>query len=1235
VTSILLEYRLRIRDAANLTDALTISSVRGDTLPYLEGPPTCDGQEINPLTGEFRSGSYTGYIVDAITSGTIRVFTSQLEDSNFRQQLVGRIAYWEFRTNGGAWAVLGAGYLTLIRLVDGVRWEVTISDATRVDDNALAFSPKHGALALTANASAGATSLTVAALPFAIASGSALVFISGKQATVSAAAAAGATSVSVVGGTVTVAAPGASAGATTVPVTALTAAIPISFVIFFVSGKHAILTANASVGATSLTVEGLESALSAGDSAILSPALSSGDTAPISESFSSYFARWPNRGCLFGGPITGGFLDVPDLGGWIVTAKENVVGYGNDVGSPVGTTGVTFLALVLGYVPPSLKPTTDINAPGMAQVPNTAAETLVTHNYSDAPGFPAQFHSFWPGLVYQIAPASTGFTGAESEFYAPEDASVFPGISSNGKNADIIDTRPKNKRHGLFAATTSLAIGATPLRIRGFTALPTDASPLYWTGHPIDLATALLDEQGRAYDASSVTTVRQAIGADRRLSLRIGSELPGVNAILSGAVYAPFGIGIRVNAAGVLEFFTTRIFNNSPPSTTITAADIQHGTGVQSWFELDEATAIRKVVFEYDNFTLTQETDKTPPDGIAVQHIQIERTNGDPGAVGTGVVSFSVPGMVHAKDAQLSRYPVYTPDGTVQSWVNQLVYEIFDRWGRGVITGELPLLRGGAGDSLKIGDECLNQIPQLPNKNKRIVDDGTVGARAMQIIRLTPTPRGNLIKLIDSGPNAAAVATLPTHTIAVTPGRRALRFAQLKITNATTLNAALCGVEIQMAVTTGAAPASTDYASAGRAEYGKVPTTPITLAGVLAGRAVYARARSTQYGARPSAWTTPVSVSLTALNPPSSLVLTPNGADGSQMLATWTPGANADQSAVDVYVRPSAQPASTAVRVQILDAGSARYNLEGLTPNTSYTVGVQSRDALHNDTSVMVEATNTTANVTVALPIPKRPQIFTGSHHPKTGVLKADGVYGLAVQASTTPSSIEFWEALETGVGAGTYGTAALVDTVASVQGDWTMLQRIAPNDGLRRQLQARHVRDGSTASALTAVQTVTPWGTPTPLAKVAPETSLSRFRCKVKRSAVTVLTTGISANIGWDTEIFDVGNLHDNATNNDRITIPTDGDTGLWLIICNFQFASNATAGRRDVTIVDNTLAVIGRWQDPDNNGGTTNGQVFAVVDSPAAGSWYRVVAFQGSGVNQNFDGGGDPPNFQAIHLW
>lgn len=96
------------------------------------------------------------------------------------------------------------------------------------------------------------------------------------------------------------------------------------------------------------------------------------------------------------------------------------------------------------------------------------------------------------------------------------------------------------------------------------------------------------------------------------------------------------------------------------------------------------------------------------------------------------------------------------------------------------------------------------------------------------------------------------------------------------------------------------------------------------------------------------------------------------------------------------------------------------------------------------------------------------------------GAPHLDGTYGMAVWATAFPSTVEFWEAVETAVGSGTYGSFAVVGApVPSVQGDWTVYRRIAPNDGLRRQIKARHVKDGATASAFTAAVTVSPWTTP------------------------------------------------------------------------------------------------------------------------------------------------------------
>lgn len=139
----LLEYRLRVKVASTVgdpdpaTDAFTISSVPADTLPFLAGPPTGDGQEVDPITGSVRTGAYTVEVVDATTgtdgTGTIRALTNRLEDAGFRQQLLSRRAIVEVRVDGGGYTPLISGFVLGVRLVSPVRYALTIGDTRRVE----------------------------------------------------------------------------------------------------------------------------------------------------------------------------------------------------------------------------------------------------------------------------------------------------------------------------------------------------------------------------------------------------------------------------------------------------------------------------------------------------------------------------------------------------------------------------------------------------------------------------------------------------------------------------------------------------------------------------------------------------------------------------------------------------------------------------------------------------------------------------------------------------------------------------------------------------------------------------------------------------------------------------------------------------------------------------------------------------------------------------------------------
>lgn len=158
-------YRLRIRTvstpaAPNGTDnALVITSIATAENPYLAEPPEGDGQEVDLLTGQIRSGAYRvrvidaevasdgegwgfdwGYDWDGAGDGTQRVVTRVLEDVQYRQQLLSRRAYIETTDNGGyTWQELYAGYITSVILSTAIAYDFTIGDTRRIESSRRIF----------------------------------------------------------------------------------------------------------------------------------------------------------------------------------------------------------------------------------------------------------------------------------------------------------------------------------------------------------------------------------------------------------------------------------------------------------------------------------------------------------------------------------------------------------------------------------------------------------------------------------------------------------------------------------------------------------------------------------------------------------------------------------------------------------------------------------------------------------------------------------------------------------------------------------------------------------------------------------------------------------------------------------------------------------------------------------------------------------------------------------------
>lgn len=991
-------FTLSVYNAAGTSVEFAVSSVVGDTLPHLTSEPIGDGQEFDPLTGETRAGQYTGRIADAITSGTDRVITSRLEDANFRQQLMRRKAILK-KTTGGSDVVLCAGLLTRLALVGVAEYEYEVTDRTRIRRGVKLFAPRTGTVILTAGAVSGATTLACQALPIAL---------------------------------------------------------PKNTMLNFGAGKIHVVATTAAASATSITTTG-----KGADGSTNALAVSNGDQANYREGISDFLSRWPTRGCVFGGPILGdGFMGVPNKGGWVFRLQR----------WPNGATG-PFLRFLQGYGPPDFnKWLTDINDLALAKATNDRVGPWNARGGVDATGAKmlvpgplttfdqAERSGFAKDLVVEILSeyAATSYGYYQPSIFVLTAGEAAPSLVDVGRAAGGglpaydagVWLTPMNSTQ---YTASGLPAHLTTVRARAFTVGLSELSPLYLDDHPVNIIGTALTELGYTYDSASATTTTETIGSDIRWRDRIVAS-PDAGEYIA-QLQAAFGIGLRPQDDGDLEFFASRIFSNSPPSVEITAADVvdPDEIGPGPVFEISEQTAIKKVVVEFNSITAAPfNSAERPPDGIVVQPVRIERTNGDPGAVGDRVHTWTLTGMV-------SRLSSQKPDLT---YFDVPIREVFDRWGRGVIECSLALLRGGSADAAKLGDEVIVTLPQLPNKKKRYGDDNSVGGRAMQIVRLTQQVWGALAKLIDSGPNAQPYGTAPTISIA-TSSDYPKTVADLTITNAGTLNAAGAGARVQMAVTTGGAPVSGAYSDVMLFPPGQIPTAAFPLPDVIAGRRVYAKVRAEIPASnRPSSYSSASNVTLSSYTAPSGVSVSADSSDGTKATISWTVGESTLRT--DVFFRvTSGSSASDDVLVESLQPGANRFTLSMLKPSTGYTITVQHRDPISGDVSAKATGTVTTDADVAALPAPQGVRGFVGVQDASFGIPTDRSSFGIAGSSNLVPMDLEAYSALETGVGAGTYGDFYFMGRVAARQATITAIASRAPGDGLRRQIKMRQLPTG------------------------------------------------------------------------------------------------------------------------------------------------------------------------------
>lgn len=135
--------------------------------------------------------------------------------------------------------------------------------------------------------------------------------------------------------------------------------------------------------------------------------------------------------------------------------------------------------------------------------------------------------------------------------------------------------------------------------------------------------------------------------------------------------------------------------------------------------------------------------------------------------------------------------------------------------------------------------------------------------------------------------------------------------------------------------------------------------------------------------------------------------------------------------------------------------------------------------------------------------------------------------------------------------------------------------------------------------------------------------------RCQIAHSTTQSIANSTDTVVAFNTDDLDSAALHDTATNNSRITIPT-GQGGLWLFTGYVEFAASATGQRKLALRVDGATVVAQQLVDAAAAGVTTGLNV-ALLAVRTASQYVELVVNQNSGGALNLSAS---PRFMAVRV-
>jgi hypothetical protein len=486
--------------------------------------------------------------------------------------------------------------------------------------------------------------------------------------------------------------------------------------------------------------------------------------------------NFPKVSCIIGGPIPGGFGFATGLQLDYGPVRFKVIANPSGLVNP--TNRVT-LELVSGYLRPWYEVAmTSFQQDEKETINRLAKEyfeydpiTFATNGTQDS-----QPWGWFPGLEVEMDPVAGGLPVYRTPIAkeAQKRSALSVPLSPEGPvgelDALVNGSSPRMIVYWQGDPLASDYMGPAPLLNTQFDVLVypkaiSKSSPLHITGHPVDILTTLLTENGIPYDAASAAATRADPSVGEHLRIELVEEGPAkLGKWLTDRILGPWGIGMRIKDDGEREIFPTRGAN--PASvTTIDTDDIVTPIGEAPdtvIFDVDEKTTINGVDYKFRTFRRFRNKTLQTVRGVSVQvdgddknsqtinlltygSFTIEGRRAATHVQGERVHTFDLPGQLLFYNASLNAY----------TSSNQTLYVlgagdvIIDRTGWGVIAGTIavhPLKPGLPGDFVDL--TAPHQVNALTSQTPKAQRGGT---RKVQIVKRTNEPSRSTLELWDAG----------------------------------------------------------------------------------------------------------------------------------------------------------------------------------------------------------------------------------------------------------------------------------------------------------------------------------------------------------------------------------------------------------------------------------------------------------------------------------------------------